>query len=316
MSFHIYFDESNKIDQPNKAFSYYGAYGGLSSTLADTTINIKKVLRNLNTKSEIHFREYNHDQYIKKYFQVINEVINQDININLFIVDNEKAKIIAEQMQLSILELRSLLYVKIPERLFYGILREKPSLESMDIKITVDRNDEYRVLNLYSKIKEQMNAHSVYRNKKYKIKSVKSEHSHHSIPLQIIDLFMGIIVFLIEKSYLQDSNTSIIKSDLIYRFLMQEQNLSKFQRQIKLFKWNGLEVLNEISVSNYLSEFIVFKSNFDVKELTKLTKIISENPNFSDKELRIAMNYPNTMLRMLWGYKNQIQGNERNCFII
>jgi hypothetical protein len=42
VSFHLYFDEANKIDQPNKAFSYYGAYGGMDTTMDQTTRTVKR----------------------------------------------------------------------------------------------------------------------------------------------------------------------------------------------------------------------------------------------------------------------------------
>ncbi|WP_308637332.1 DUF3800 domain-containing protein [Paenibacillus silvisoli] len=229
MSFLIYFDEANKIDQPGKDYTYYGSYGGMDTTLASITRSIRDIHKALSTNSELHFREYNHDQYLKKYFKVLHHVINQDININILIVSNTEARAIAQHMNLSMLELRSLFYIKIPERLFYGVTRHLSLPSNIDVKISVDRNDEYRVLRLYSKIKEQMNAHSVYRNKRYKIESVRSHASHESFPLQIIDTFMGMVVFLMERAYMENSDASIIKSDLIYRFYLRLRILNDFK---------------------------------------------------------------------------------------
>lgn len=246
LGFLIYFDESNKIDQPGKRYSYYGGYGGMDSTIATITKCVRDIYKTLGTRSELHFREYTHDKHVKKYFKILNHVINQEVNINIIIVDNIDAKEISQQMNLSIMELRNLFYIKIPERLFYGMTRHIDLSKNKNVKITVDRNDEYRVLRLYSKVKEQMNAHSVYRNKRYKIESVRSQASNDSIPLQIIDTFMGIVVFLMEQLYTESSNSAIIKSDLIYRFLSEGCNVERFQKQIKLFKWTGNETLNEI----------------------------------------------------------------------
>ncbi len=69
-------------------------------------------------------------------------------------------------------------HIKIPERLFYGVTRHLQG--PIDVNIKIDRNDEYDTLGLHSKIKEQMNAHSVYRSKSCKIASVESEESHES----------------------------------------------------------------------------------------------------------------------------------------
>lgn len=314
MNFLIYFDEANKIDQPGKKYSYYGAYGGMDSTLAGITKVVNNIYRDLNTKSELHFREYNHDQYLKKYFKVLHHVINQDVNINILIVSNAEAQAIANQMNLSMMELRELFYIKIPERLFYGLTRHLS--DNINVKINVDRNDEYRVLRLYSKIKEQMNAHSVYRNKKYKIESVRSLESHKSIPLQIIDTFMGIVVFLMEQSYTKNSDASIIKSDLIYRFLSQDDNIDRFQKQIKLFKWIGNESLLEIPVSNFLSRFMVYKTQYDIKEMARFQSILLRYPDRSIQEYRKLMEYPNARIRMLLGYKDEIEGRGRNSYLL
>jgi hypothetical protein len=314
--FLIYFDESNKIDQPEKQYSYYGAYAGMDTTIATITKCVRDIYKTLGTRSELHFREYTHDKHVKKYFKVLNHVINQEVNINIIIVDNIDACEISEQMNLSIMELRNLFYIKIPERLFYGMTRHIDLSNNTNVKITVDRNDEYRVLRLYSKVKEQMNAHSVYRNKRYIIKSVRSQDSHNSIPLQIIDTIMGIVVFLMEMLYKESSNSAIIKSDLIYRFLSEGSNSERFQKHIKLFKWTGNETLNEIEISNYLSQFFIYKTKFDVKEMGKLQGFLIRNPNLPIKQYRLLMEYPNTKLRMILGYKDEIEGRGRNSYLL
>jgi hypothetical protein len=314
MSFLLFFDEANKIDQPDKRFSYYGAYGGYASTMAQITKEVRKIYKQLNTKSELHFREYKHDKHVKKYFKVLNKVINEDISLNLFIVDNEVAHQIASQRNITLTELRSLFYIKIPERLFYGVTRNIS--ENIDVKIKVDHDDGYAVLDLYTKLKEQMNAHAAYRNKRYQIKQVRPQVSHKSIPLQIIDAFIGIVVFLLEKLYYETSDGSKIKSDLIYRFLIQDQNIQRFQEQVKLYQWTGNEALIELTISKYLSEFLTFKTQEDIKEMTKLNTLMITNPALSTKDLRLLMEYPNTRKNTLLGYKDEIQGVGRNTFLL
>ncbi|WP_338754938.1 DUF3800 domain-containing protein [Bacillus sp. FJAT-52991] len=314
MSFLLFFDESNKIDQPDKKFSYYGAYGGHASALARTTKEVLKIFKEINSKSELHFTEYTHDKHVKKYFKVLNQVINEDISINLLIVDNEDAAKVASQMNISLTELRSLFYVKIPERLFYGITRNIQ--ENIDVKIKVDHDNGYLVLDLYTKLQEQMNAHAAYRNKKYKVKQARPQDSKKSIPLQIIDTFIGIVVFLMEKSYLENTNSTKIKSDLIYRFLIHDKNIDKFQEQIKLYQWTGNETLKELTISKYISEFLVFKTQYDIQELKRLNAILTTYPNMDTKTLRERMEYSNTMKNTLLGYKDELLGLGRNHFLL
>ncbi|MGS2778283.1 hypothetical protein ACVBAX_13015 [Robertmurraya sp. GLU-23] len=58
MNYLIYFDESNKIDQFNKQYSYYGAYGELDTSLAVIVEKIRKIFKSSGSKSELHFTEY------------------------------------------------------------------------------------------------------------------------------------------------------------------------------------------------------------------------------------------------------------------
>lgn len=44
-----------------------------------------------------------------------------------------------------------------------------------------------------------MNAHSAYRNLGYKVNRVEQACSEKSIPLQIVDILLGIVVFIVEK---------------------------------------------------------------------------------------------------------------------
>lgn len=320
MTYHIYFDESNKIDQFNKKYSYYGAYGGFDRSIASIVKKVRRIYKENSSKGELHFTEYTKDTHIKKYFQVLHTVINEDLRINILIVNNEKALASASKIGLSSQELRNLFYIKIPERLFYGLTRdlmcEVENKMFVPVKIKIDKNDEYDKLNLTEKLLEQMNAHSAYRNKNYRVIKVFTQDSRKSIPLQIIDTFLGIVVFLLEKSYLEDSDANIIKSDLIYRFLIEKNNLIRFQKQIRLFEWTGNEELSQINISEFLSSFMVHKTSFDIQEMVKIQKIISEIPNIKTKELRKKLGYPNSLLRLLLGYRDQLNGEGRNEYLL
>ena len=197
MVYEIYFDESNKLDQPDGKLSYYGALGANGQSIDELIIYINDLYTKLNTKDEMHFVNYTSDTQFEKYFRTMNYVVEQDINFNIMIVNKQDATKIARQMGITLLELRELFYVKIPERLFYGMTRDLSA--GNNVKIVIDENSEYEKLNLERKIMEQMNAHSAYRNKGYNISEVAQADSEKSIPIQIIDIFMGIIIFLLEN---------------------------------------------------------------------------------------------------------------------
>ncbi|MGO0058870.1 DUF3800 domain-containing protein [Brevibacillus fluminis] len=316
MGYAIYFDESNKLDQPNGGYSYYGALGTDEDTMGNIIQQIEQINNQMSTHSEMHFAEYTSDRHFGKYFKSMNSVVKHDIHMNIFVVNNEDAIHIGSQMPVTIPELRELFYVKIPERLFYGMTRNLSNGEK--IKIVVDENEEYDSLDVYNKLEKQMNAHSAYRNKGYKVHSVTSKTSHDSIPLQIIDVFMGMAVFLMEKHYknvgYKEADVTLkVKSDLIYRFLIQDDNISRIQKKVNLYRWEGKEEqITKVSFSEYISEFMADKTQFDIKEMIRLEKFRLNKPGLSTKDYRLAMGYTNGQLKMIQGYIDELNGKGRN----
>lgn len=312
--YYIYFDESNKLDQPSGSYAYYCAFGSDTINIKQINKDVNNILNRLNSKHELHFVTYTSDSDIKKYFQVLDYLMGADIHMKLFLVDNQQAQNTATKMKISMSKLRDLFYVKIPERLFYGITRNLDAGTS--ISLYVDDNDEYVKLDLYGKLLEQMNAHSAYRNKCYKIEHAEPQVSNESIPLQLTDIVMGIIAFIFEDSYLKSSVVAKVKSDLIYRFLIEGNNIKKFLECLTIFKWDGSsDQITEIMAGEYISKFIVHKSKFDIERLSEIAKITLENPQLTIKALRIQTGYPNAQFRMLLGYLDELRHHDRNFSI-
>lgn len=132
---------------------------------------IRKYLTDLNhtfnSSSEMHFVNYTQDTNFEKYFKVLNFILSQSIQLNIFIVNKLEAEQLTSEMVVSMEQLRELFYVKIPEQLFYGMTRDL--LQGNFVKIVIDENSEYDKIGLESKIIEQMNAHSAYQKKAYKV---------------------------------------------------------------------------------------------------------------------------------------------------
>lgn len=316
MSYGIYFDESNKLDQPNGNYSYYGALGADISTVIYIIREILKIKRDLNTKSKLHFVEYKKDQDFEKYFKILNFILSQDIKINLMIVNKNDAEKVVKEMSIQLADLRSLFYVKIPERLFYGMTRQLNSRQS--VRIVIDENSEYDSIQLEDKIEEQMNAHSAYRHKGYRVAEVKQSASDKNIALQLIDVLMGLIIFILEEQYkVNTSNTALIKQDLIYRVLSENDNLNKLHNKLTIFKWSRISEEIEIEqFSKHTGKFIIDKTKKDIQEMTRLSRIISKHPSETTKFYREKMGYTNSQLRMLQGYLSELRGEGRNDYYL
>lgn len=107
-----------------------------------------------------------------------------------------------------------------------------------------------------------------------------------------------------------------IKSDLIYRFLSQGNNVERFQSQIKLYTWNGRENLSELAIGNYMSRFMIHQTRYDMGEMNRLQAIRLRNPDLASKDYRMLMEYPNSRFRTLLGYLDELEGRGRNTFLV
>lgn len=247
MSFEIYFDESNKIDKKTSMFSFYGIIGCDSHK----KYLIQKFKEELEFRKELHFSEFKQLGTIEYYLKIIKYALDK-IVCNIYILDNEFALDMSKKLEIQTEELRKLFYIKIPERLIYGMTRYMDSFKEIDIyidqfdgygnnnldflnekhkedikKILEKENDietkvkkienliskKYNQIHLVKTLKDQLNAQSLYRNLNYKIKKSKQQNSEENIGLQVVDVILGIFAFLFEEKYLE--TPKIIDCDIL-----------------------------------------------------------------------------------------------------
>ncbi|KMT22335.1 DUF3800 domain-containing protein [Clostridium cylindrosporum] len=237
MSIEIYFDESNKLDKFTSMFSYYGviALNHQSSRMLEA-YKSKSGLR-----GELHFIDF--DLSLLDYYLNIFKYSLDFIETNIYIVNNDYALNLGDRLNLSPLKIRNLLYMKIPERLVYGVLRTITDIQDVDIYIDewdgygnknseffseynytkfdsiisnskINDNDKIKkcksmIDNIYGHVqlpktlKEQLNAQAIYRGLNYKVNKCTQVNSTDYIGLQIIDIILGIFSFLFEEKYLE-----------------------------------------------------------------------------------------------------------------
>ncbi|EOS7717196.1 hypothetical protein FP320_RS13820, partial [Enterococcus hirae] len=82
-----------------------------------------RIYTEIGSRNELHFNKYNAGD-LKKYFRIIDMLLKQDISINIYILNNKEYISFGKELGLDITELKEYFYVKIPERLFYGIVRD------------------------------------------------------------------------------------------------------------------------------------------------------------------------------------------------
>lgn len=210
MSFEIYFDESHKLDKYTSNYSYYGIIGWDKTTRE----KFNKFIEASEIYHELHFSEFKLDQ-IDNYLKALEYSLDK-IESNFYIIDTEEAFKICDRIGIDNKRLRNLFYIKIPERLIYGITRKVEKFNNIDIYI--DKSNEYgsdsdsdyineknNHIELPKTLKFQLNAQSIYRGLNYSINKVNQIDSKKSKSLQIIDVLLGILVFLFEERYIDPS---------------------------------------------------------------------------------------------------------------
>ncbi|XTR39322.1 DUF3800 domain-containing protein (plasmid) [Paraclostridium tenue] len=135
MSFEIYFDESNKLDKAEGICSYYGIIGWDSNE----RLKFDDLLKGSKIFGELHFSEFKLDK-IDNYILALEYALSR-VKSNFYIVNKKEAFKVATKLKINDSNLRNLFYIKIPERLIYGMTREISSY--IDITIFIDKSEEY-----------------------------------------------------------------------------------------------------------------------------------------------------------------------------
>lgn len=272
MSFEIYFDESHKLDRQTSNYSYYGAIGWDKTTRQ----KFDSYIEDINIKGELHFRDFKLDK-IENYLRATERALSK-IHGNFFIVDTREAFRICDQIGIDKAELRSLLYIKIPERLIYGITRRIEKFNTVDIFI--DQSEEYgeNKLALEKKLKEQLNAQSVYRELQYSVNQVIQLDSKISKSIQITDVIIGIIVFLFEEKYLNPPQNITVEK-------MKEMLSSK------LISDEEKEILQSVYVymkyeKSGKEQYNLVVDNDDENRIEKLKKIVKKCKMYSKESIQ------------------------------
>lgn len=300
MSFNIYFDESNKIDEPNiSKLSYYGALS--CSEITATTINNLTIDENI----ELHFTKFILKD-LDSYITVIEEFIENEFYFNTFIVDSAEIFTVCSNINISNDDIRPLLYIKIPERLVYGITRNITTTNK--VKIFIDKNTEYTKYKLEEKLQEQLNAQSIYRKLNYSITNVTSLDSKTDKLVQLTDVLLGIIAFITEKKYLNPNEylpnehyeficSNLTGDDLSFfkscygdkkedknRCLVEGINDPKYSRLYEIFKANDIEFVSGATIAKSELIFRLLQNPVFLKKVSELSLFIWEGES-SDNSL-------------------------------
>ncbi|MBV4416528.1 hypothetical protein [Clostridium tyrobutyricum] len=119
-----------------------------------------------------------------------------------------------------------MIYTKLPERIFYGLLRFHGCSSNISANLFIEDATEYHKVKLSDKIKEQLNIQAMYRSENFSILDCDYKSKNVEIGVGLTDLILEIKDF--------------------YTFLSN----------IKYFEWTGAYDLKEINFSQYIESFL------------------------------------------------------------
>ncbi|MCI2255605.1 hypothetical protein L2D08_14630 [Domibacillus sp. PGB-M46] len=147
-------------------------------------------------------------------------------------------------------------YMKLPERLVYGLLRNYGRLSRIDARIVTEKATEYQKenVNLKEQLPKQLNVQAIYRGQSFKI--VESRYASKGLEagLETTDLFLGMIRTIVTNPPYSGRK----KKAQIHMImnLLKDERFYSFLKRIKYYEWSHSHQLTEIDFSNYLQLFI------------------------------------------------------------
>ncbi|WP_187115113.1 DUF3800 domain-containing protein [Clostridium tyrobutyricum] len=249
MNVKIFFDESGKrTDKPT-------TMGGL---LIPSNVYNFKIFNEYNEKLKngdfkIHWTDfkgnYNQKQLIKK---LVTDLMKFSSMFSFNAINYVKPNVIKPNSMCNN-DFEKMIYTKLPERIFYGLLRFHGCSSNISANLFIEDATEYHKVKLSDKIKEQLNIQAMYRSENFSISDCDYKSKNVEIGVELTDLILGIIRTIILNN--KESKSKIIKNNFVVE-LLEIEDFYTFLSNIKYFEWTGAYDLKEINFSQYIELFL------------------------------------------------------------
>lgn len=250
MDVKIFFDESGKRDDRPTTM------GGLLIPNKIYELDIfKKYNEKLkNNEFKIHWTDfkgkYDHIELIKNLIYDLMKVSSMfDFNVINYVkpigIDKDKFE--------------EMIYTKLPERIFYGLLRFHGCDSNINAELFIENATEYSKRDLSNKIQEQLNIQAIYRGEIFTIKNCEYKTKNTEIGVELTDLILGIIRTIIINS--NTSGSKIKKNSLVVE-LLKIEDFYVFLSNIKYFEWTSNYELKKLNFNQYIKLFLSQQSNW------------------------------------------------------
>lgn len=240
----VFFDESGKSKDPIKTM------GGLLIPNKVYNRNDMVVLNNKlkSTEFKLHWVKYTGYEPDKKlYSNIIRTFAKYSSLCSLNIINYENISGINNQ------KFRNMIYSKLPERIFYGLLRYQGNNTSIEAELIIEEANAYKSIHLENELAKQLNIQALYRGEHYSIEKFRYETKNKEIGVELTDLLLGIVRTIILNK--QGSKTQNAKNELVTE-LFKIDRFYSFLSNIKYFEWINTYELKQVDFNKYIKLFL------------------------------------------------------------
>lgn len=189
----IFFDESGKNrDKPH-------LMGALS--IPDNVYYLPEIenLKPIIEKKDIHWAKYSGDSNKRTAInKIIKTIIKHQAFIKLNIINYDQSVIERKANDFRDVDRtlsESTIYMKLPERIIYGLLRHYGNLSRINARIMIEEATEYKKpnVNLKEQLIKQLNIQAIYRAENFKVTSSHYVPKKAEVGLETTDLILGMV---------------------------------------------------------------------------------------------------------------------------
>ncbi len=154
-----------------------------------------------------------------------------------------------------------MVYTKIPERIFYGLLRHFGKDLYIKTNIFIEEEGKY---NLETRLKKNLNTQSLYRGEQFWITDCQMVPKGAVFGVDLVDLLLGIVrhiiknetlPFCMEEAESQKKKGRFMKHRLVIE-LLKIPAFYQFLCHIHYYEWDSHKELAEVNFKDYLDLFM------------------------------------------------------------
>lgn len=178
-----------------------------------------------------------------------------------------------------------MVYTKIPERIFYGLLRHFGKDVYIQTQLFIEKEGKYEKYDLETRLQENLNTQSLYRAEQFWVTECEMVEKGKMIGVELVDLILGIMRIIInnksipfgltEEEYSEKNLKGVYMKTQLVIELLKIPAFYEFISNIKYYEWDSNKALSEVSfndylnlfMANYYKQFAPYKEEFqDVQE--------------------------------------------------